>query len=264
MMKNLTILAVGLILLISGISLAFHDYVWTYEWTGQNFFEKSLMLNGHFTFMKPGTNILFPIEAGFAFDKLWSASFIIPIEKLDMENHAFGIGNMWAKGKFIPMLGPNISLGPRFAIRLPIGSEGHKVDQLALDLAGLVRMGYVEDFPMVISAQTGIRLEFAKDEIKAPSYFYFIGEPGFKINWRLTAYGVIGFAMPITKGVMVNGEGTEEYDGSKHMWFGGKATMKLSPSLTADGQFQYRIWEYAEGADKSWFVGAGVTANIHF
>jgi len=262
-MKNLTVIAFGLIFIISGISLAFHDYLWTYEWTGQNFFEKSLMLNGHFTYGKnliTENDILFPVEVGFAFDKLWSASFIIPIEKFDQDENAFGMGNIWAKGKFIPMLGPNISLGPRFAIRLPIGSTGHKTDALALDLAGLVRMGYVEEFPMVISVQTGLRLEFAKDEIKAPSYFYFVGEPGFKINWRLTTYGVLGFAIPVTKAKA----GTIETDGPKFMWFGGKATMKLSPSLTADGTFQYRIWKYGTDEPNSWFIGAGVTANIHF
>jgi hypothetical protein len=259
-MKNLTILAFGLILLISGISLAFHDYLYTYEWTGQNFFEKSLVLNGHFTYMKPGTNILFPVEVGFAIDKLWSASVVIPIEKLDIPDNAFGISNIWVKGKFIPMLGPNISIGPRFAFRLPVGSNGHKWDAFGMDFAGLIRMGYVEDFPLVISAQTGLRLELEKDNNKLPSYFYFICEPGFKINWRLTTYGVLGFAIPVTKAKVAG----VEQDGAKDMWFGGKMTMKLSPSLTADGMFQYRIWKYAEGAPKSWFVGFGVTANIHF
>ncbi|RLC42460.1 MAG: hypothetical protein DRH49_03800 [Candidatus Coatesbacteria bacterium] len=273
----------GFVILLSATALSYHDYLWTYEWTGQNFWEKSIIANGHFTFYRESVeedadsvnDILFPVEAGFAFDKLWSVSAVIPIQKLggipeDSEISSFGISNIWMKGKFIPMLGPNISLGPRIGIRLPVGTEGHKVDALAVDAAGLIRLGYVEDFPMVISAQAGLRYELEKDNNKLPSYFYVLAEPGYKVNWRLTTYGVVGFAFPITKGKTAAPEtpdGYIEYDGDNHMWFGGKATMKISPSVTADGTFQYRIWEYPseEGQPdmtKSWFFGAGITANI--
>lgn len=270
----------GFVILLSATALSYHDYLWTYEWTGQNFWEKSIIANGHFTFYRESVeenadsvnDILFPVEAGFAFDKLWSVSAVIPIQKLggipeDSEISSFGISNIWMKGKFIPMLGPNISLGPRIGIRLPVGSEGHKVDALAIDAAGLIRVGYVEDFPMVISAQVGLRLPFEYEKelgektikFKEPTVFYFVGEPGFKVNWRMTVYGVIGMALPVTK----EKEGEKEIDAKKAIWFGAKDTMKLSPSLTLDGTFQYMISEYPDNYTKSWFFGVGCTANIN-
>jgi len=255
-----------LIILAGAVSASavFYHPVITFEHCAQNFTPKAFIANGHFVFYMTEANaagdrtkiIYFPIEAGFAFDERWSASFIIPIEDImpAVGDSDFGIADPWVKGKFIPMLGPNISIGPRIAIRLPFGSEGHAVERLAVDFAGLFHMGYVTSF--ILDAQVGMTLELAKDNTKSPSPFYFVAEPGYAFNPKMSFNGVFGVSIPV-----IDGEAAGvAYDGVKEYWVGEKFNWKLSPNVTVNEVFNYRIGEDAAGKDL--YFGAGVTANI--
>ena len=273
-MKRL--IAFTALLVLVGVASApavFYHPMITFEHCAQNFTPKALIANGHFVFymseaVEGARNkaILFPLDVGFAFDERWSASFVLPLVKTmpvddpitpDVEKGKFGLADPWLKGKFIPMLGPNISVGPRIAFRLPVGTEGIAIKHMAVDFAGLFHMGYTTAFKL--DAQIGMTMELAKDNVKSPSPFYFVAEPGYAFNPKMSFCGIIGVAIPVLKGEDALGA---EVDGVKEYWVGEKFNWKLSPNVTINEVFSYRLGEEAAGKDL--YFGAGVTATIPF
>lgn len=277
-MRKVILLTAVLVIGLISTSFGFYDNLWTFENTGQNFWDGAIIANGHFVYyMHPDADdiagddstskIIFPLDVGYAIDEKWGVSFILPIEYWgdlgEQEGFSsFGLMDPWIKAKFIPMLGPNISVGPRIGIRLPFGSDGHAIKRFALDFGGLLKIGYKTSFHL--NAQTGVRLEFKKTENdvenKSPSYLYFIAEPGYLINPDIDILGVLGVQFPVADGI-TNGVDVE---GSKNMWFGGKMNYKISPNVTLDGTFQYLIWNKIGDVDmgKDLFFGAGCIATI--
>ncbi len=264
-MKRL--IAFTALLVLVGVASApavfYHDVI-TFENCAQNFTPKAFIVNGHFAFYMSeavadarNKAILFPLDVGFAFDERWSASFIIPLvnNMPAVGDSKFGLADPWIKGKFIPMLGPNISVGPRIAFRLPVGTDGIAVKRMAIDFAGLFHMGYTTAFKL--DAQIGMTMELAKDNVKSPSPFYFVAEPGYAFNPKMSFCGIIGVAIPVLKGEDALGA---EVDGVKEYWVGEKFNWKLSPNVTINEVFSYRLGE--ELAGKDLYFGAGVTANI--
>ncbi len=272
----------ALLVLVGAASVSaevfFHPMI-TFENCAQNYTPKALIANGHFVFYMSEAvadardkAIHFPLDVGFAFDERWSASFVLPLVKTmpvddpitpDVEKGKFGLADPWIKGKFIPMLGPNISVGPRIAFRLPVGTDGIAVKHMAIDFAGLFHMGYTTAFKL--DAQVGMTLELAKDNVKSPSPFYFVAEPGYAFNPKMSFCGIIGVAIPVLKGEELdptNPGQTRDVDGFKEYWVGEKFNWKLSPNVTINEVFSYRLGD--SDTTKDLYFGAGVTATIPF
>jgi hypothetical protein len=120
-------------------------------------------------------------------------------------------------------------------------------------------MGYVTSF--ILDAQVGATIELAKDNVKDPSPFYFIAEPGYAFNPKMSFNGIIGVSIPILKGETPL---VPEVDGEKHAWVGEKFNWKVSPNVTVNEIFSYKVWSKIGDFDgsKDFYFGAGVTANI--
>lgn len=270
-MKKLLAFTMLLVLAsVIGANAEFFHPMITFENTAQNFTPKAFIANGHFAYYKFGGTatggfLAIPLEIGFAFDERWSASFVLPLVKT-MPNGGggnFGIDQPWLKGKFIPMIAPNISLGPRIAFRLPLASNTiNPIKAMAIDFAGLVHLGYKTAFKL--DAQIGMTLELSKTiatvDHKAASPFYFIAEPGYAFNPKMSFNGIIGLSIPVIKGKL----GAVDVDGEKMAWVGEKFHWAFSPNVTMNEVFSYKVWSKTgalKGA-KDFYFGAGVTANI--
>jgi hypothetical protein len=286
MRKYFLITAILLIALVSA-SFGFYDNLWTFENTGQNFWKGAIMANGHFVFYKVPDNgdtdlvdeskniIYFPVEAGYAINEMWGISFILPLRYSgDLADSNFGLQDPWIKAKFLPKVGPNISIGPRIGIRLPFGSENHAIKRFALDVGGLLKIGYKTKFHL--NAQTGIRLPFSKTEevggvdvtAKEQTDLYFIAEPGYLVGPKIDILGVFGMRFPIAAGTTDDRNDANDTKNTQ-MWFGGKTTFKVSPNVTLDGTFQYMImnkWKVGDNDSvdltKDFFFGIGCIATI--
>ncbi len=253
---------------IASASAVFYHDVITFENCAQNHTPKAVITNGYFIYYKAKADtgdsyIYFPIHVGYAFDERWSASFIMPLEyymsgTAGIDNE-FYLNNLWIKGKFIPMLKPNISVGPRIAFRLPIGTDRGTdygpEDCMAIDFAGLFHMGYTTAFKL--DAQIGMTLEMAKNNVKDPSPFYFVAEYGYEFNPKMSFSGVFGVAIPVIKGETA---GVQNPNDPKEYWVGEKFNWKLSPNVTINEVFSYRLGD--SNTTKDIYFGAGVTANI--
>lgn len=269
-MKKLLAFTMLLVLAsVIGANAEFFHPMITFENTAQNFTPKAFIANGHFAYYKNGGTdtggaLFIPLEVGYAFDERWSASFILPLEKTMPFGGGgkFGLADPWIKGKFIPMLGPNFSIGPRIAFRLPVGTDGIATKHIAIDFAGLVHLGYKTAFKL--DAQLGMTLELKKTdagvESKFPSPFYLIAEPGYAFNPKISFNGIIGLSIPVIKGKA----GAVDVDGEKNAWVGEKFHWILSPNVTMNEVFSYKVWSKIGDIDgsKDFYFGAGVTATI--
>lgn len=267
MKKSIAISALlVLICTVSAEAVFYHDVI-TFEHCAQNPYPKAVIANGHFILYiheDPGvgassyTDMLFPLDFGFAFDERWSVSFVLPLRYIVSwgADRKFAIANPWIKGKFIPMFGSNLSLGPRIAFRLPMGAGSFFLQSIAFDFAALVHMGYTTAF--TLDAQLGMTLEFILGEygLKNPSPIYFIAEPGYAFNPIISFNGVFGLAIPVIDG---KGDGVT-HEGANQYWAGEEFHFILSPNVTFNEVFSYRFGETTNRNDL--YFGGGVTATI--
>jgi len=267
--KSIAISALLVLMCTVSAKAVFYNDMITFENCAQNPYPKAAIANAHFILYfheAPGvgassyTNMLFPLDLGFAFDERWSASFVLPLCYIVSwdGDRKFAIANPWIKGKFIPKLTPNFSLGPRIAFRLPVGTDIYSLEDMAFDFAALMHVGYNTAF--TLDAQIGMTLEFRFGEygLKNPSYLYFIGEPGYTFNRTISFNGVFGLATPVIDG---KADGVT-FEGINGYWAGEKLHFKLSPNITINEIFNYQFGESRATNDR--YLGGGVTLTSPF
>jgi hypothetical protein len=128
--------------------------------------------------------IFIPIRLGWAFDKVWDASFIFDAYNYRNRNGDFdnGIADMWLTGRAMWQMrnADPVRLGPRIAFRFPLKPESPaSAGALAIDLGAV--MYYKETGKRFrLDSQLGFRQDFKGDRYNrdpGPS-FYFVAEPG--------------------------------------------------------------------------------------
>lgn len=245
-------------------SEVFYNPLITWENCAQNAYAKSIIAQAGLVFYKESGEesdkfFQIPVEFSFVGPRWFSASFLLPLQVYTPaeESSKFGISKPWIKAKFIPQLTKNLSLGARFGLRLPIESSNpyNTVKTSAIDLALLVHNVYKSH--LLFDAQLGMTLEFAKDNQKNPSPFYFIAEPGYALNSKIIIQGVLGSSVPVTKGKKAGGS---EYTGFKETWVGEKFSWRVSTVVAIQQIFSYRLGDKTAGKDL--FFGFSLTTSI--
>jgi hypothetical protein len=264
-------LTLFIVCFVSGTSSAlyfssevFYNPLITWENCAAKIPAKSLVVQGGLTFYREsgeqsGRFFQIPLEFSFIGPRWFTASFLLPLQinTPAEEPSRFGISKPWIKAKFSPRLTKNLSLGARFGLRLPIESSnpGVTVKPLALDLALLAHNVYKSH--LLFDAQLGMTLEFASENYKNPSPLYFIAQPGYILNSKITIQGILGSSVPITKGKRSSGS---EYTGYKETWAGEKLRWQVSSAIAVQQIFSYRLGD--KNAGKDFFLGFNLTGSI--
>ncbi len=111
------------------------------------------------------TIIGIPLNIGYAFDERWSADVTVQLLQNKIgDTSTFGLGDLWVKTRALWETGPDFYLGPRLAVKAPIGKwKDLDVDQLPLgdgqmdvDLAA-VAAKYGTETPFKATGALGFR-----------------------------------------------------------------------------------------------------------
>jgi hypothetical protein len=149
------------------------------------------------------TLIAVPIDLGYAFDEQWMADVTVQLLRPQTGNYdTFGLGDVWVKVRGLFDTGNDTLLGPRLAVKVPVGTVDYTDtapelgdDQMDVDLAAVFSK-YGGDTHFKASAQLGFRYRMkyttsTYDTVSGNTYdidttpgmlIYIDAEPGFGIG----------------------------------------------------------------------------------
>lgn len=137
-----------------------------------------------------------PLDIGYAFDKNYMAditlqilrpsyTYIDPVTAEETTYNAMGLGDLWIKARGIWETGPDFWVGPRLAVKIPVG----KVDYESTD-------------PPLGDDQMDIDFAAVAGKYGDSTMFKFTGQLGFRYRMERT-WSVMGVDYDYTPGMMI-------------------------------------------------------------
>lgn len=141
--------------------------------------------------------LLVPLDVGYAFDEHYMADLTFQILRPSMTwkpgaadektINTFGIGDVWVKARGIWEGGPDFYIGPRLAVKIPVGKVDYESekpalgdDQADIDVAAVAGK-YGEDTIFKMSGQAGFRYRMKKT---VSDYVVVKTGPFPELDWR--------------------------------------------------------------------------------